>query len=348
VGLSQGEAAVAVAAKGGPLTVCHRSGDTCAATHTVPAGQTWTVRTLDGDNEECRVDDGGGVTVSTGDCVIDVTWTDDGGNTRVAATGYEYAHGRLGLRPDSDEALNVVLTVDLEQYLRGVAEMPSLWPAAAQRAQAVAARNFAVRRVLDTSDTNGNPARSCDCHVLDSIYDQVYAGWSKESISPSGWLEAVEETAGRVAVHDSIGQVFTAYYSSSSGGATENNENAWGGPPIAYLRSVADPWAVEPDVDNPNASWSQSFTQSQLADILGWDTVVDVDLVEKPPGAVVRFTGVDGGAEVTRDFVGDDLRTTFGLKSPWVSTVISPYGMVDIATSVHAEDIQTLVEMGIA
>jgi peptidoglycan hydrolase-like amidase len=344
VGLAQELSLVTIQPTTGDAQLCEKSSADggCATVRTISEGETWTV-SISGSGS-CSIDDGSSV-ASMPSCNVDVTWTDDG-LTRVKTAGLEYAHGTIQVRPDGAGALNVLLDIALEQYLRGIAEMPSDWPQAALEAQAIAARNYAVRRVLDTSDSAGNPTRTCGCHLYDNTYDQVYAGWSKEGIS-STWTTAVEATTGRVAVHPSIGRVFTAYYSSSSGGATEPNESVWGGDPIAYLQSVDDSWAVAPQTANPNRTWSREFTDASLRATLGWDSLTSVELIHAPPGAVVRFAGVEAGREVTRDFRGDNLRTTFGLKSPWVSQIISPYGFRDLAGSVHSASIQLIFEAGI-
>ncbi len=343
VGLEQDVNTVTIKAINGSIEVCHLKGDNnpCAPS-TVAANSTVVVT---GDGETCEVSVDGGAAVG-GTCVVDVEW-DDNGTNRVKVGPTEYAHGGLRIRHDGNGELNVILDIELEQYLRGIAEMPGGWPSAALEAQAIAARNYTVRRVLDTSTDTGDPTRACGCHLYDTIYDQVYAGWSKEGVSPNSWISAVEATTGRVAVHPSTNLVFTAYYSSSSGGATEDNESVWGGSPLQFLRSVSDPWSVSADVDNPFASWEIPFTSSKIESILGWDTLIDVELIHGPPGAVVRFSGVDGGISVSVDFQGDLLRTTFDLRSPWVAGVISPYDFKDVGSSVHQAGIAYISDLGV-
>ena len=343
VGLLQNVTSFTVQAVNGDLTLCRRATTQSACTpETIPAYAAWTIT---GDGTTCVIEDATG-SEQSGDCSLDITW-EQGTYTRAKVGGTEYAHGVLRVRDDGSGEMNVVLDVELEKYLRGIAEMPTTWPAHALEAQAIAARNYAVRRILDTSDSEGTPTRACDCHIYDSTFDQVYAGWSREGVSPNGWVAAVEATTGAVAYHPSTNLVFTAYYSSSSGGATEDNETVWGGAPAAYLRSVNDPWSVSGDVGNPYSQWTVSFTASKLASILGWDQVSAVDLAAGPPGAVVRFSGRNNGEEVETEFQGDDLRTTFDLRSPWVSAVVAPYDFRDVGSSVHREAITFISDLGI-
>ena len=79
------------------------------------------------------------------------------------------------------------------------------------------------------------------------------------------WAAAVDATAGTVLTHPETGDAIIAtYYSSSTGGATENNEDVWGGNPRPYLRSVDDHWATDPQVHNPYATWSPSVSQTAM------------------------------------------------------------------------------------
>ncbi|MBP9819484.1 hypothetical protein KBC79_01975 [Candidatus Woesebacteria bacterium] len=86
-----------------------------------------------------------------------------------------------------------------DQYLYGIAEMPSDWPVEALKAQAVAARTYAYRYKQDGKSI-------CTTEAC-----QVYSG-SKAANPPENWKKAVQETRGQV-----LEDVVT-YYSSTSGG----------------------------------------------------------------------------------------------------------------------------------
>jgi len=91
----------------------------------------------------------------------------------------------------------------LEQYLLGIYEMPESWPIEAQKAQAVAARSYAL------AYTDNGAKEICTTQ-----YCQVYKGGNKGG----NWEAAVKATEGEVAVHS--GQVITAWYASTAGGYT--------------------------------------------------------------------------------------------------------------------------------
>ena len=126
------------------------------------------------------------------------------------------------------DGLTVVNVVEVEDYLKGVvsSEMHCTFPLEALKAQAIAARTYALKHVgrfagqgFDLDDT----ARS-----------QVYGGYLSEYPRTT---QAVSETAGKVLMFDN--QLIDAVYSSTCGGYTESAAEAWGRK-IPYLSSVPD------------------------------------------------------------------------------------------------------------
>ncbi|HYJ62018.1 MAG TPA: SpoIID/LytB domain-containing protein, partial [Actinomycetota bacterium] len=208
--------------------------------------------------------------------------------------------------------LRVIARLELEEYLRGLGEVPSSWPAAALRAQATAARSYAV--VLIKRGLRG----SCDCHMSDGTSDQVYVGWSKET-GPDGdrWVAAVEDTAGRAVVHG--GAVIQAFYASSDGGHSEDVEDVWhGGDPafsIPWLSGVCDPG--ESNGANPWTDWTRSFGAASVTSRLapytgGIGRIRDFrNAVRGDSGRIVRVraVGTDGAATIE----GGELRAALGL-----------------------------------
>jgi len=146
----------------------------------------------------------------------------------------------------------VVNILELEDYMRGVAEVPDSWPTEAQKAQMVAARTFAAsKRIAPRADI---------FDMYDDTRDQVYYGYNYEIKKPNLAAAAVA-TAGIAIKYQ--GQPIKAYFFSDSGGHTENVENVWGkGNPasaIAYLKGVEDPYAKPID-------WQFTLTQDYLLD----------------------------------------------------------------------------------
>ena len=122
--------------------------------------------------------------------------------------------------------LTVINDVDIEDYIRGVvpAEMPPSWEIEAHKAQAVAARSYAI--------ANLGKRANLGFDLKDTPEDQAYGGASAETPMTN---KAVDETNGIVLTHDM--KVITAYYSASAGGQSVTASDVWGGN-LPYLRSV--------------------------------------------------------------------------------------------------------------
>ncbi|MCZ7589330.1 MAG: SpoIID/LytB domain-containing protein [Gaiella sp.] len=220
-----------------------------------------------------------------------------------AARGAFLAYGGRQFRGDLraanvDGRLQLVNVVGLEAYLLGVVpgEMPKDWPLAALRAQAVAARTYAV----------GNLVHGRSFDLYSDWRSQVYYGVAAETPGPT---RAVTETRGEILTYD--GLPAQAFYFSSSGGRTVSALDAFG-TDVPYLASIDDPW----DEVSPNHAWSpQLLTGAQLAKRFGLEgSVDDVAFVPGTPGkpAVLRLVASDGETAEVRLA---DVRSRLGLKS---------------------------------
>lgn len=133
--------------------------------------------------------------------------------------------GRLEVKPAKRGGLFVMNRLPLETYLLGIvgSEMPPSWPIEALRAQAVAARTFAMQRLM--------MARSADQpHDLEAtVISQVYEG--AERIQDSV-VEAVRSTRGEVLAHDRM--LVESLFHSTCGGRTVASKDYFGGE-RAYL-----------------------------------------------------------------------------------------------------------------
>src|SRR5690606_41791410 len=115
-----------------------------------------------------------------GRCQADITWSDNGGGNRLVVAGSHYAHGRLRFRPAGGGKFHTILSIGLEQYLRGLAEVPSSWPSTALEAQAIIGRGYAIATALARGGSDGSGRLStCGCHTRDAARGRGYAGRSK-------------------------------------------------------------------------------------------------------------------------------------------------------------------------
>jgi stage II sporulation protein D len=199
--------------------------------------------------------------------------------------------------------LYIVNEVGVDDYVQGVVpnEMPSSWPLAALQAQAVAARSYALA-------TN---AGSGVFDQYDDTRSQVYGGLSTEAAKTN---RAVRRSHRQVLTYN--GKVIPGFYSSSSGGRTENVEFAFpGATPEPYLKSVQDPF----DDASPDHRWrltlSRSEMQSKLGDLVkGRFRGIKVTKRGVSPRIVkAKVLGSGGATTVT----GSDLQGRLGLRSTW-------------------------------
>jgi stage II sporulation protein D len=198
-------------------------------------------------------------------------------------------------------SLYAINKVRMEDYVKGVIpnESPSGWPQPALRAQAVAARSYALATRL-----NGN-----GYDLYDDTRSQVYSGRSSETAATNN---AAQATAGEVI--KAGGGTATAYFFSTSGGQTENSEFVFA-EPRSYLKSVDDPY----DRRSPVHSWRERFSNSEMKAKLsglfsGNLKRVSILKTGRSP-RIVRAKVVGSGSSTKVS--GDTLRFRLGLRSTW-------------------------------
>jgi len=127
---------------------------------------------------------------------------------------------------NSGDGLTVVNDIPLELYLQGVvpSEMPPSWEHDAHKAQAIAARSYAIAN-LGKRAKNGYDLK-------DTPEDQAYGGATAETPQTN---DAVSETSGIVLIHD--GKIIPAYYSASAGGHTKDASQVWS-KDLAFIKAV--------------------------------------------------------------------------------------------------------------
>lgn len=211
--------------------------------------------------------------------------------------GDRWYRGRTRLVRNGDN-LMAVNYVNLEDYLYSVvgAEAVPSWPAEALKAQAVAARTYALYK-------RGNSATGL--YDLDTTTaTQVYKGLESEYNTTH---QAVNATQGQVMTYN--GQVILAAFHASSGGHTENVENIWSNR-LPYLRGV-----IDYDQSAPVYQWSKVVPVTQLSTkIKGVGTVRSLVPTRKTPqGRIVTMKVI--GDRGTKIVSGSDLRKALNLRS---------------------------------
>jgi hypothetical protein len=190
-----------------------------------------------------------------------------------------------------------------DNYLLGIAEMPSDWPLAALKAQAIAARSYALAyigwRMGNPGGGSGTICTSENCQVYNS---------GKAGSPPSAWRQAVTETRGKILVSNSSGEVVNAWYAASSGGYQESysslghttpafwdtgcgDQGCWTGG--AWEKRGGSPWFYK--------AWYKSRSGKSCGRSHPWLTedemaeIVNVALVLKSdPGSAGHLSQTDG------------------------------------------------------
>jgi stage II sporulation protein D len=212
--------------------------------------------------------------------------------------------GKLNVSSDG-KLVQVIDTVGLESYLKGVvpAEMPSSWPAEALKAQAVAARSYALANV-----TTG---RAFD--LYGDTRSQVFGGVKAENAATSA---AVDATKGQVVLYQ--GKVANTLFFSTSGGRTASALESTG-LNVPYLVPVADPY----DSASPYHDWGPVLLdaavvakQFKLA-----SPIADLQTTTGPSGRVKSLTVVSNDdSQVT--MTGNQVRGALELRSTWFTPAL--------------------------
>ena len=179
------------------------------------------------------------------------------GPAQNGTSGGAYRGGiEVGIGVGGLTAINVL---SLEDYVAGVvsAEVPASWPDEALRAQAVAARTYAV--TTNAGGSAGNFTQYADTR------SQMYRGVAAETATTGA---AVRATAGRVVTYQ--GKPVATFFFSTSGGRTENVENSFvGSDPKPWLKSVLDPYDTVSPYHRPQSfRWTLTRATRSLSGLV--------------------------------------------------------------------------------
>ncbi|MGE0527707.1 MAG: SpoIID/LytB domain-containing protein [Bdellovibrionales bacterium] len=166
----------------------------------------------------------------------------------------------IEILPDRGREIDVIARLDVETYLAGVipAEMPVSWPLEALKAQAVAARSFALRMALERRK------QAARYDVESTVLDQVYqfADTANRSARWEARLQRVlGETRGEV-LKAPNGRILKAFYSADCGCQSEDPKFVWG--ELKSFESVKDPTCES----RKPTTWDLTVKRSQVRERL--------------------------------------------------------------------------------
>ncbi len=210
---------------------------------------------------------------------------------------------------------NVVKKMPLEEYLTGVlaAEMPASFEIEALKAQAVAARSYAIYKQNKGGITHSQNADVCTdfshCKAYKSM-EEAKKGWGKDSQKYEEKIKkAIDETKGEILTYE--GDVAMAVFHSQTGGnKTESSKDVWGGE-VPYLINVESGG----EIGAPNFYSSKEISFDEFKNVLNEkgaeiNNPDDIKDIKKSEGGAVK--------EITigkKTFKGSEVRTLFGLRS---------------------------------
>ncbi len=196
------------------------------------------------------------------------------------------------------DGILIVNVLGLEDYLYGVVgrEMSESFPIEALKAQAVAARNYAVMSI------GRHSADGFD--LCNGVHCQAYGAYDSEG---EKIRQAVDETAGKLLLYK--GQPVQCYYYSSNGGYSESSENVWVAE-LGYLKGKRDPYEDASRI--PNYNWSVTFTADEIKSTLasrGIDIgdITDVTVVSRSENNHVTELLI-AGTEGEKSYYKDNIR----------------------------------------
>ncbi|XDD45478.1 SpoIID/LytB domain-containing protein [Leptospira sp. WS39.C2] len=188
--------------------------------------------------------------------------------------------GSVLLKPLDGKVL-IINIVPVELYLLSVvpSEVSASWPKEALKAQAVCARTYVVKEMLNR--------KKQEYDVDTSTNTQVYKGKNKEHKNTS---EAVFETEGLILLHK--GQPIQSFFHSNAGGYTEDPANVWGNP-VEYLKPVPSEYDKDGDQYSWEEKWKTDFVNNSLRD-LGVGEIQDIVVATRFPTSRVNEVEIIG------------------------------------------------------
>lgn len=263
------------------------------------------------------------------DCIKIIPDKNAGGERIITVNNLQY-RGNAIINVESKK-LNYINELDMQEYLCSVvpSEMPASFGLEAVKAQAVAARTYALSQINRHTDDGFN--------LCSTVHCQVYSGMRTECSLTN---QAVEETKDMIVTYN--GELISTYYSASMGGYTEDVENVWG-KEIPYLKAVKDPY--EPKMTPGTIYFSKEEIENKLENKnIDIGDVIKIEVTQWTDAGrayELLITGTKGKST----YVREGTRTFFNLKGQ-MYTIDGGEGIVGLAKLVkeYGKTIENKVE----
>jgi stage II sporulation protein D len=216
-------------------------------------------------------------------------------------TKLTWYRGDLDVLADEAGQLSAINRLELEDYLRGVVprEVPAHWPMAALKAQAVAARTYALYRMERAGE------RSSD--VSADVLSQVYGGRSAENWRTN---RAIKRTRGKALVYRE--ELVPAFFHASCGGHTENANFVWN-LDSDVLQGTACPYCI----DRPGYAWKRNFHARAVQEQLNSQgypigAIDTIEVVRRSPSGRAVILQIHDADNATLTIPAKEFRTILG------------------------------------
>lgn len=254
----------------------------------------------------------------------------DGFAGLVNTTSNKYRYGQIHIttvKTKDGPRLEVTNDVRLhDEYLKGIGEMPSSWPAAALQAQVIAIRSYALTKL-------GIFRAECDCDIYGSSKDLSFVGYGKE-IEPGWgvkWVDAVTATAtdaqnGLAATVK--GRPVSTFFFTSSGGHTQDVLEVWGSN-LTWLQSVPDPWSLDISLNPGYATWTKSKTQAEIAKAFLLPDVLALTINARTRGGGIKSITAISTSGKSSTLSGEIFRSRLDLPSTFIQRPVVSLSATD-------------------
>ena len=219
-----------------------------------------------------------------------------------------------------------------DEYLKGIGEMPSSWPAAALQAQVIAIRSYALSK-------NGVFRTECDCEIYGSTKDLAFVGYSKEIEAGWGskWVDAVTATSTDASSGLAVtlrGRPVATYFFTSSGGHTQDVIDVWGSN-LTWLQAVPDPWSLDLSLNPGYATWTKAKSQADMAKAFVLSDVASYSFNSRTRGGGVKSVIATSSSGKRATLSGEIFRSRLDLPSTFIQRpVVSISNAEDVLLSI--------------
>ena len=224
---------------------------------------------------------------------------------------FHYANNKVIRVKDTYE--NKIIKVPFEEYIKGVlaGEMPASFELEALKAQAVAARSYALVQCLKNKNN--------DYDVVNTIDNQVYLtdeklkeNWKEEYPSKINKIKkAVVQTKGEYLSYKN--EIVEALFFSTSIGKTENSEEVFSSK-VPYLRSVSSTW----DEASPVYTDTNTITLNEFYQKLGleYNQKINAEIIETTSTGRIKKIKINN-----KEFSGRDFAKKLSLRSNYFKII---------------------------